>query len=80
MGERVVNLLMRGPNQTNRCNCRLCQESRRIEHLTTTRWVRRRTLQRELDGLYTAYFESQAELEMAESHIKEMSNPVKGHP
>lgn len=53
------------------CECDICEDNRRVTHLSTTRWIRRKTLQRELSHLYDAFFEARAELEMYEADARE---------
>ena len=75
MPERVLNLLLAARNPSEHlCGCELCEATRRINHLSSTRWVRRKTLQRELSALYDAYFEVSAELELLEAHVKESAS------
>lgn len=56
---------------TRRCHCEVCKTTERIRRLSTTRWVRKRTVQRELAGLYEVYFDVAEERDMLDAYIAE---------
>lgn len=52
--------------------CAICDATERIVHMSTTRWIRKRTVQAELTRLYEVYFDTAAELEMERAYINDL--------